>query len=223
MEEITAREKVLKQVRNALLMSPPIPLETVDWESPVYKELADSPEIVFAQEFTAVSGRFMYCTDEKEFAEAFRSLADANGWSKLFCRDTEFMKLLDLYGVSYHTRDEEFLGCKQGLTRCECLIARLGSIMVSSGHVSGRRLNVYPETHVVVAYTSQLVPDLKEAFAFLKSRYGSKLPSLISVITGPSRTADIEKTLVMGAHGPKELFVFLIEDGLPSPLTNADS
>ena len=54
--------------------------------------------------------------------------------------------------------------------------------------------------------------DLKDGFNRLKEKYGQKLPSMISTITGPSRTADIEKTLVLGAHGPKELYVFLIDD-----------
>jgi L-lactate dehydrogenase complex protein LldG len=53
--------------------------------------------------------------------------------------------------------------------------------------------------------------DLKDGFKLLKNKYGHNTPSLISTITGPSRTADIEKTLVLGAHGPKELFVFLLD------------
>jgi L-lactate dehydrogenase complex protein LldG len=64
----------------------------------------------------------------------------------------------------------------------------------------------------VIARTGQLVMDLKDGFQLLKSKYGQNIPSLISTITGPSRTADIEKTLVLGAHGPKELFVFLVDD-----------
>ena len=54
--------------------------------------------------------------------------------------------------------------------------------------------------------------DLKDGFKLIKNKYGTQIPSMISTITGPSRTADIEKTLVLGAHGPKELFVFLIDD-----------
>jgi L-lactate dehydrogenase complex protein LldG len=81
--------------------------------------------------------------------------------------------------------------------------------MVSSK--SSRRLNVYPETHVVIAYADQLVNDLKDAFEAIQLKYPGKIPSMLSVITGPSRTADIEKTLVMGAHGPCELFLILVE------------
>jgi L-lactate dehydrogenase complex protein LldG len=84
--------------------------------------------------------------------------------------------------------------------------------MVSSAQLSGRRMVVFPEVHLVVAYASQLVPDLKEALVKIRKKYDPRLPSMITLITGPSRTADIEKTLVMGAHGPKELYVFFIED-----------
>jgi L-lactate dehydrogenase complex protein LldG len=83
--------------------------------------------------------------------------------------------------------------------------------MVSNGNLAGRRLSIYPHVHIVIAYTSQLVLDLKDAFRLLKQKYGELIPTMISNITGPSRTADIEKTLVLGAHGPKEFYVFLLE------------
>ncbi len=67
--------------------------------------------------------------------------------------------------------------------------------MVSNHDAAGRRLSIYPHHHIVIARTGQLVPDLKDAFALMKSKYGTQLPSMISTITGPSRTADIEKTL----------------------------
>ena len=59
-----------------------------------------------------------------------------------------------------------------------------------------------------MARREQLVPDLPAAFALLRQRYGDHWPSAISLITGPSRTADIEKILVMGAHGPKQLGLY---------------
>ena len=99
-----------------------------------------------------------------------------------------------------------------GITRCEYLVARLGSIMVSSRLSPGPKIIAYPEIHLVVGYPSQLVPDLKQAIQYQGKNTMTIYPSLVSLITGPSRTADIEKTLVMGAHGPRELYVFLIDD-----------
>jgi len=84
--------------------------------------------------------------------------------------------------------------------------------MVSSKSSPGRKINVFPEIHLIVGYTSQLLPDLKQAFREMKRKYKDGYPSMVSLITGPSRTADIEKTLIIGAHGPKEIFLFLIDD-----------
>jgi L-lactate dehydrogenase complex protein LldG len=69
---------------------------------------------------------------------------------------------------------------------------------------------VFPPVHIVIGYSSQIVMHVKDALNGMKLRY-PKLPSLITTITGPSRTADIEKTLILGAHGPKELYVFLLD------------
>jgi L-lactate dehydrogenase complex protein LldG len=63
-----------------------------------------------------------------------------------------------------------------------------------------------------MAYTSQLVMEIKDAMLVLKNKYGKNYPSMISYISGPSRTSDIERTLVLGAHGPQEIFVFMIDD-----------
>ena len=84
--------------------------------------------------------------------------------------------------------------------------------MVSSKLNPGRRISGFPEIHLVLAYSSQLVQDLKLALSGLKKRYKDNFPSMVSVVTGPGRTTDIENTLVMGAHGPKELYVFMIDD-----------
>ena len=72
----------------------------------------------------------------------------------------------------------------------------------------------FPETHIVVADQSQLTDYLDRALEILQNKYKNELPSLISNITGPSRTADIEKTLVMGMHGPKSLIVIISEEPL---------
>lgn len=211
MEETTSKEKVLKGIRNALIEQTSNPFAKVDFDSPVYNDLPDDPEITFAQEFTKVAGTFIYCENENEFFEALHEFLKFKSIEKPFCIDKSLQEILDSGNIEYQNEPSQFSVLQAGITRCEYLIARLGSIMVSSAHDSGRRLNVFPEIHIVVAYTSQIVNDLKDALNGIKEKYNS-LPSMISVITGPSRTADIEKTLVMGAHGPRELVLFLLED-----------
>ncbi len=209
MEESTSREKVLKKVRHALIYKTDNPYPQVDFESPVYKPMSDTPDVNFAQEFTKVGGVFIYCENESEVISTLSALSSECEWENIYCAEPEFQYMLTQAGVPFESDEESLQAIKVGITGCEFVIARLGSIMVSSKN--SRRLNVYPETHVVIAYVNQLVDDLKDAFEAIQSKYPGKLPSMISVITGPSRTADIEKTLVMGAHGPKELFLILVE------------
>ena len=82
---------------------------------------------------------------------------------------------------------------------------------MSSAQLSGRTTSVYAPVHICIAYTRQLVYDVKDALQLLKEKYHNAIPSLITFATGPSRTADIEKTLVVGVHGPKEVYLFLVE------------
>jgi L-lactate dehydrogenase complex protein LldG len=100
--------------------------------------------------------------------------------------------------------------CDAGLTACECLVAQTGSILVSSRTCGGRALSILPHVHVVVATVDQIVGTLADALHATRDRHAGGLPSMLSFITGPSRTGDIERILVLGAHGPKELFVILV-------------
>lgn len=161
----------------------------------------------FIEEFEKVNGQVFRCESENALRQQFLSLVRKNSWNNILCRDEQIKELLP---DEIHLIDEsKFVEIEVGVTFCECLIARSGSIMVSSGQQSGRLLNVFPPVHIVVAYERQIVSFLDDAIDLLKKKYGDNLPSQATVITGPSRTADIEKTLVMGAHGSKELILFL--------------
>lgn len=96
-----------------------------------------------------------------------------------------------------------------GITSAERLVARTGSIFLRSDRSGGRALSVLPPTHIVIARAGQLVGSLAEVL----EDFGQHDPasSFATFITGPSRTADIEKILVLGAHGPKRLVVFLVD------------
>ncbi|MCF8236124.1 MAG: lactate utilization protein [Bacteroidales bacterium] len=212
MQETTSREKILKKVRNALMNKPDLSAENVDWNRPVYAEMPDPVDIAFAKELNRVGGKFLYCEGHADFAGALEALMEEREWKNIFCLEPAIQDFLLHHDISYRNKEDDFAEMTVGLTGCEFLVARLGSVMVSSAHKSGRRINVFPETHLVMAYASQIVPDLKQALKGIRQRYAGNFPSMVSLITGPSRTADIEKTLVMGAHGPKELIVFLIED-----------
>src|ERR1700712_3225607 len=206
----TSKEKLLKKIRKALLEKRDNPYPNLE-DLPQYAPNDELPEVLFAEQFAAISGQFVFCEDEVQFIENLLELAEERKWRKIYCWEPTLQQILKTYEYPFFETDKDFEQAEVGFTLCEALIARNGSILLSNGNMAGRRLSIYPPVHIVVAYTSQLVLDLKDGFKIIKDKYGKDLPSMISNVTGPSRTADIEKTLVLGAHGPKELFVFLLD------------
>lgn len=211
-DSTTSKEKILKQIRKALIHKSALEMKDVDQESEVFAVSEDPVEIQFAQNFTEINGRFVFCESENEFIENFCLVAKENEWENIFCTELQLKEFLTQGGLTFFDKETDFLNTDVGITFCECLVARTGSIIISSKQASGRRLLVYPNIHIVVAYSSQLVRDVKDALKYVRNKYNNQLPSMITTISGPSRTADIEKTLVQGAHGPKEIFLFLIDD-----------
>jgi L-lactate dehydrogenase complex protein LldG len=211
MKETTSKEKMLKKIRKALLEKRDNPYPNLE-DTPLYEEYNDHLDVLFAGQLSAVSGNFVFCEDEIQLIENLLDLAEKNNWRRIYAWEPELQSLLNKYEFPFYSTDTEFLNADVGITYCEALVARNGSVLVSNGTAAGRRLSIYPHIHIVIAYTSQLVLDLKDGFKLLKEKYPENMPSMVSNITGPSRTADIEKTLVLGAHGPKELYVFLLEN-----------
>lgn len=213
MKESTSREKVLKAVRKALIHKSEADFSAADSEAEIYTTPEEeSLELLFAKNFSALTGNFMFCEKKDDFIKAFEHLVAEKQWDNIYCVDDVIREMLKKGNVPFFSEEKDFLNCNIGVTLCECLVARTGSIIVSSRLKAGRRLPVYSNIHITVAFASQLVYNLKDAYKLLKKKYDTNFPSQVTAITGPSQTADIEKTLVKGAHGPKELFLFLIDD-----------
>jgi len=210
MKESTSKEKILKKIKTALLEKHNNPYPNLE-DSPLYLNYSGQLDVLFADELHAVSGVFAFCEKEIQLVENLLNLAEKKKWHKIYAWEPKLQSLLKKYEFPSYSTETDFLNADVGITFCESLIARNGSVLVSNGSEAGRRLSIYPHIHIVIAYKSQLVLDLKDGFQNLKKKYPEALPSMVSIITGPSRTADIEKTLVLGAHGPKELYVFLLE------------
>lgn len=213
MKESTSREKVLKAVRKALIHKSEADFSAADSDAEIYSTPEEEPlELLFAKNFSNLSGNFIFCEKREDFVKSITQLVHEKQWDNLFTSDSIIQDMLKQANVPFLSEEKDILKCDIGLTLCECLVARTGSILASSRQKSGRRLPVYSNIHVTVAFTSQLVYNLKDAFKLLKKTHDANFPSQVTIITGPSQTADIEKTLVKGAHGPKELFLFLIDD-----------
>ena len=94
-------------------------------------------------------------------------------------------------------------------------IAETGTIMLPSAPDRPTTLNLLPETEVVILETSRIVGAYEEAFDLLRTELGA-MPRNVMLVTGPSRSADIEQTLELGAHGPRRLHVVLLESNWPT-------
>jgi L-lactate dehydrogenase complex protein LldG len=198
-----AKENILKKIRQALSHQVPLPFPQSEGTNSVFLPATDSLDVVFAQEFINMQGKFAFCINEEDMLQQLEQLIAERQWTKIYCNT-------DKWNARF-SNTINLPGCDASVTDCEFLVARTGTIVMSAAQQSGRTVSVYAPIHICIAYTNQLVYDVKDALQKIKEKYTGNIPSLITFATGPSRTADIEKTLVTGVHGPKEVYCFLVE------------
>lgn len=214
-EDITFKEQILAKVRNALIEKPEALFKDIDQRTETWVPISeeDGTAITFAQNFKDLGGIFIYLEDENEFAECIRQLAPENGWEPLWCTSPAMQALLDRHDIAYTDYKEREPKQKLvSLVDCECLVAKTGSILVSDSLAQSREAYALPDILLVYATTAQITGGLKEAFRFVRRRHGNKLPSQLTFVTGPSRTTDIEQTLIIGASGIRQVAVFLVDE-----------
>ncbi|MCY7410851.1 MAG: LUD domain-containing protein [Chitinophagales bacterium] len=209
--EPTSKERILKNIRKALIQPTDQPFLNVDSTASVYQAPSDTLDVIFAEEFKKIQGNFIYCENERQFLENLSVLAQEKDWQNLYAWEYALQDLFQKQAFAKLKVGKSLEKADAGITSVECLVARTGSILLSSRKESGRALSIYPPIHIAVAYNNQLFYEMKEALQYVVEKYNGNMPSMISIATGPSRTADIEKTLVLGAHGPKEVYVFFID------------
>jgi len=199
----TAKENILKRIRQALSNPVPLPFPHSEGTNSPFPAPADELDVVFAQEFTALQGKFAFCSDEADMISQVKQLIGTQQWTKIYCCEDKWNEAF--------SNTINLATCDASVTGCEFLVARTGTIVMSAAQQSGRTVSVYAPVHICIAYASQLVYDIKDALQQVKEKYNGNIPSLITFASGPSRTADIEKTLVTGVHGPKEVYCFLVD------------
>jgi len=98
-----------------------------------------------------------------------------------------------------------------GITGSFCAIAETGTLMLLSGPGTPGTVSLLPETHVAIVAASRIVPGMEEGWNLARAECG-ELPRAVSFISGPSRTGDIEQTIVLGAHGPYRVHIVIVAD-----------
>ncbi len=232
---MTDREIILARIREALTLKAPlpgahdpagstpthasgkgVPPDARQWLPAVPTDDAGRWDM-FQKNALALKAAFHRFKSMEELHRFLAALALAESWRKIGVHagtltDAAGSRLgLPMVLTAKGYDPAELESCDAGITECDALVAQTGSVMVTSRSAGGRALSVLPPHHVVLARQSQLVPDLPRAFEMLQEIYRSDYPSMISFITGPSRTGDIERILVLGAHGPKKLTILCMD------------
>lgn len=212
---ITAREVTLRRIREALRdvaqVSPPhVSRAALRQVMPA----VDDPLALFAAHAKTLRAEFFDLPDEAAAKAKLLELAQEHGWKKIATHqgrltDSLVPRSLPVLDATHGYDVKEMEACDAGITECDALIAQTGSVLLTARSGGGRALSVLPEHHVVLARRGQLLPDLTAAYDYLHDFYRGAWPSLLTFITGPSRTGDIERILVLGAHGPKKLSILL--------------
>ena len=230
---MSERENILARIREALKIRAPFPgshaeighahapnvprqaaTHAREW-LPKVGLSADEHIEMFRAQSADLKTSFQVLSGVNELAPKLQALRDVAGWKRIAIHSTPLTTIardalgLPTLEVQLGYSVDELESCDVGITECDALIAQTGSVLITAKSAGGRALSVLPPHHLVIARREQLLPDLPSAFEFLTRKYGEDYPSFISLVTGPSRTGDIERILVLGAHGPKELTVLL--------------
>jgi len=224
---MTNREIILGRISEALKVAAPhpalqdnaVPIPVVSspekWLPPAGATLEEQIEL-FRQNAEALMAEFRACATVSEAIQYVKKLAAAGGWKKIGRHRGELTdSVAQELGLAEVQTDrgyavDDLESCDAALTECEALVAQTGSVLVSAPSAGGRALSVLPPHHVVLARRNQMTPDLTAALRRVQEKFKDKFPSFLSFISGPSRTGDIERILVLGAHGPKKLAILLL-------------
>ena len=212
MNNNSSRDKILKRISEAKQTREFGSVFSVSPDDEIYKPIEPNAVTCFKTELEAVNGQCELSETQDELFVQLKKILNDRNIDTIFCRDRQIGTHLTKHRIAFTGCQDDFETMSAAITPCEFLIARTGSVVVSSAGESGRQLLSYPPVHIVLAGTNQLVAYPADGYDALQKKYAEHLPSQITTITGPSRTSDIEKTLVLGAHGPKEFIVLLCND-----------
>ena len=174
---------------------------------------------LFEKRFKALNGELHSVNDIGEAGQKLNSILSSieekkcitfssNLTNKVISSTSDLQRNFDVIDHNY-LESQKLATYSIGITTADLLVARTGSIVLNSLNHGGRRLSVLPLVHIVLAKSSQTVFSLDDIF---RNAIQTQNWSYATIISGPSRTSDIEKQLVLGAHGPKRLILILIEN-----------
>ncbi len=213
-KDCTNKEQILSKVREAILEKDESHFTTINLQDDTwipFKE-EDGNEFTFIERFKENGGIFMYFEEMDHFKEAMKQFIVENDWKPLLTTSPLIKEIFADTDIEFQD-DYNNLERKKNvsLIDCECMIAQTGSILVSEATAGSRASYSFADTLLIVARPSQFVAKMKDAFWLMKEKYGDDQPVEMSIISGPSRSSDIDNIPVVGVYGCKQLALFLVE------------
>ncbi len=212
---MTAREQILSDIRKALRASPgqPAPLPTPALSIP--QSSRDELTNLFVQKFEALGGKCLRVPNP--FAVA-RAIADLLAQKSAIASNSPFLRRCGVTGLpqvhaGFTDREQLTDACAAadiGITSADYALAATGTFVMLSSPSEARLVSLLPPAHIAIFPRSRILANLDDLFTVLP-RPADQTSSMV-LITGPSRTADIEQILVRGVHGPGEIYAVIVDE-----------
>jgi len=180
----------------------------------------------FGSELTKIGGRFHRATSTESAFQYVEQIVKDRQARTMIAFDSQaigsidFRSRIEQSGVGFVIdSDRDFIRTAAvadlGLSGVDYALAETGTLVLVARKGQARAISLLPPVHIAVLKPEQIIPGLNDLFPLLRSETeapnGSGLASAVTFITGPSRTADIELTLVVGVHGPQQLHAILLD------------
>ena len=214
LSERTNKEQILAKVREAVMtkdenLFKDVNMQVDTW-TPFKEE--DGADFTFVERFKDNGGIFVYFESKENFLEAMKQYIIENQWEPLCSTSSKMFEVFNDSDIElsrdYVTKRKKIVS----ITDCECLIAHTGSVVVTDNCAGSREAYSNADTLLVYASPSQIVASMKDAIKLLKERYHNKKPSETVIISGPSKSTEIDNQLVIGAQGIRQIALFLVEE-----------
>jgi L-lactate dehydrogenase complex protein LldG len=230
-----SRSRILQRIRSSLQVNQPLLKAHADQfpaPHPRGPFVATDLDVLdqFQAELAALHGHVHLCDGPADALEQLGTLLEAAGAGKVLAWQLKDLpvpgidSLLESLGITCVEPDvlsaddraaqlNMLESVPIGITGADVAIAESGSMLVLSDQGRGRLASLLPPTHIAIIPAERIVQTMPDAFALLREQYGDRMfedRSNLAIISGPSRTADIELSLTLGVHGPKEVHVIIV-------------
>lgn len=214
LSERTNKEQILAKVREAVMSKDENLFSDVNMKSDTWTPFKeeDGADFTFVERFKENGGIFVYFESKDSFLEAMKQYIIENQWEPLCSTSMKMEAVFKDSGIElsrdYTTKRKKTVS----ITDCECLIAQTGSVVVTDRCAGSRAAYSHADTLLIYASPSQIVASIKDAIKLLKERYKNNKPSETVIISGPSKSIEIDNQLVIGAQGIRQIALFLVEE-----------